>query len=151
MVCLQWPVSASSCVALACGWVHVGSGNCLCYHACLDTRQIIVTDGFEVISSPITVVTGQYLHNEIAICPPQLHWNDAQAYYVYWCLILTPSFALWAIIHCLRGPQTWISSNRCIFNITGMQIELLLFNSLVAKCEPVEDTLKIYHIIAQES
>lgn len=28
-----------------------------------------------------------------------------------------------------------------------MQIELPLFNSLVAKCEPIEDTLKIYHII----
>jgi hypothetical protein len=60
----------------------------------LDTRQIIVTGGFEVISSPITVVTGQYLHNEIDIYPAQLRRNDAQAYYVYWFLILTPSFAL---------------------------------------------------------
>ena len=39
----------------------------LCHHACLDTRRIRVTYGFEVISSPITVVTDQYLHNEIAI------------------------------------------------------------------------------------
>lgn len=61
-------------------------------YTCLDTRRIIVTCGCEVISSPITVVTGQYLHNEIAICPPQLHRNDARAYYVYF-LILTPSFA----------------------------------------------------------